>query len=381
MLIGIDARYGFRKQRRGIGVYIYNLLEQFKSAKGFRYILYVDDLADQAIIEKFTQPPFTIRQIKGCNLICWEQVLLPIMAKRDRLDILHCTSNITPLIKVCPTIVTILDVIEFRRAAFGDTRLTLRHRLSRLYRVSLLPALANKADLIITISEFSRQDIIDVLKISPDKILTIYLGFPVKPYIDAGFSRQTEKFILALGAMDNRKNLKVLFEAFYLYKKDVSSNTRLIIVGVEKPGLFIKEHDLTNHPFYQNISCRGFVGDDELMQLYRQCACFVYPSLYEGFGLPPLEAMAAGAPVIASSTTSVGEIVDNAGLLFNPIKPFDLAEKIRLIMENPALSQELREKGRERVKFFSWEKCARETLDAYGKIYSSNRVWQEKPKI
>jgi len=371
MLVGIDARYGFRKQRRGIGIYIYNLLGELGRINGPRYVLYVDGLADPAVIESFSRPPFTVRQIKSGNLFYWEQVLLPLAARRDRLDVLHCTANMTPLIKVCPTVITILDVIEFRRAVFGDTRLSMRHRLSRLYRVGLLPALARRADLILTISEFSRQDIIDVLKLSPARVRVVYLGLPDRPSSGDGVSEPGEKFILALGAMDNRKNTGLLFDAFNLYKKKLASNVRLLVVGVEKPELFIKKHNLANHPFARDITCRGFVSDDELIGLYRHCACFVYPSLYEGFGLPPLEAMAAGAPVIASKTTSVGEVVGEAGLLFDPCSPADLAEKIGSVLDDPGLADELRKKGKERLKFFSWEKCAEETLAAYREVYNS----------
>ncbi len=370
MLVGIDARYGFRKQRRGIGVYIYNLLAELEKTVGFQYLLYVDGLADPAVIERFSRPPFTVRRIEGGNLLYWEQVLLPLTARKDRLDILHCPANMAPLIRVCPTVITILDVIEFRRAVFGDTVLSLRHRLSRLYRVGLLPASARRADLILTISDFSRQDIIDVLRLSPTKVRTIYLGLPDRPYTEDGVGEPGERFILALGAMDNRKNLAVLFSAFELLKKAVPSNIRLIVVGVEKPELFMVRHNLASHPFSREITCRGFVSDNELMALYRQCVCFVYPSLYEGFVLPPLEAMLAGAPVIASKTTSVGEVVGEGGLLFDPRSAADLADKIRSILTNPALADELREKGRERLKFFSWEKCAAETLLAYREVYN-----------
>ncbi len=380
MLIGIDARYGFRKQRRGIGIYIYNLLEELGKIAGHRYILYVDGLADPVVIERFSRPPFTVHQIKGGNLIFWEQVLLPLTARSDRLDILHCTANMAPLLKVSPTVMTILDVIEFRRAVFGDTKLSLRHRLSRLYRVGLLPALARRADLILTISEFSRQDIIEVLKLNSARVKTVYLGLPSRPSPGDGVSEPGEKFIMALGAMDNRKNLGVLFEAFHLYKKAVPGNVRLIVAGVEKPELFIARHNLASHPFLREIVCRGFVSDDELVALYRQCACFVYPSLYEGFGLPPLEAMAAGAPVIASKTTSVGEVVGGAGLLFDPSSPAELAEKIGLILANPCLADDLRKKGEERLKFFSWQKCAEETLAAYRDVYNRGSLGDENAR-
>jgi glycosyltransferase involved in cell wall biosynthesis len=371
MLIGIDARYGFRKIRRGIGCYIYNLLQAFEKMESKeKFILYVDGLAEPELINRFSKPPFMVSILTGSNLFYWEQVLLPFAARRDRLDLMHCTSNIAPLIRVCPTIVTIHDVIEFRRATFGDVKLGLRHRLSRMYRMSFMPFIARKADLIITDSFFSQKDISDALKVPLERIKTIYIGPPEK--ITWSVNSENDicgKYILALGALDRRKNIEVLLKAFSILKSEIKTDLKLVIVGIEDLDIFRQKTSLNSHEFEMDIVCRGFVSDNELVALYQGCACFVYPSLYEGFGIPPLEAMAAGAPVIASKTTSVGEVVGEAGLLFDPDCPEELAKKIESVLENDELADLMKAKGTERLKVFSWEKCARKTFNMYKEVY------------
>ncbi|NPV72678.1 MAG: glycosyltransferase family 4 protein [Pelotomaculum sp.] len=372
MLIGIDARYGFRRERRGIGCYIYNLLQALeKMALDERFVLYVDSLAVPELVRRFSRPPFVVRVLNGTNLFWWEQVLLPAAARRDRVDVLHCTSNIAPLLKVCPTVLTIHDMIEFRRASFGDVRLRFRHRISRLYRVSLLPRLARSADKIVTDSEFSKGDIAEVLNIQADKISVTYLSLPEEmDQLNGSYPVLEGRYIFALGALDRRKNIEVLLKAFSILKSEGLAGVKLVIAGVENLELFRKNNGLDEHPYKDDIVCRGFVSNAELSALYRHCACFVYPSLYEGFGLPPLEAMAAGAPVIASQTTSVGEIVGEAGLLFDPNDPLELAAKIKSLIVDPGLAAELRTKGLKRLQLFSWEKCARETLEVYREVHS-----------
>lgn len=371
MLIGIDARYGFRKERRGIGCYIFNLLQAMeKVAAGERFVLFVDNLADPDLVRKYSTPPFVVRALGIVNLFCWEQILLPAAARREGVDVLHCTSNIAPLFKTCPTVITIHDVIEFRRASFGDGRLPLRHRISRLYRMRLMPGLARMSEMIITDSHFSKDDIAKVLHAPAEKIRVVYISLPGKYTENEDTSEKPAgRYIFALGAMDRRKNSGILLEAFRLLKEWGYEGVKLVVAGVENVEMFRRMYALDEHPFKNDINCLGFVSDTELAGLYRGCACFVYPSLYEGFGLPPLEAMAAGAPVIASQTTSVGEIVGEAGLLFDPGSAVELASKIKDVLDDSALTYQLKQKGEERLRFFSWEKCARETLEVYLEVY------------
>ncbi|KXG78348.1 N-acetylgalactosamine-N,N'-diacetylbacillosaminyl-diphospho-undecaprenol 4-alpha-N-acetylgalactosaminyltransferase [Fervidicola ferrireducens] len=375
MLVGIDARYGLRKKRRGIGNYIYYLLSEFRRMKppGFEFVLYVDKTADPEVVEEFRQSSFTIRVLSAINLAWWEQVALPLAAWRDKINLLHCTSNIAPvLFKPCPLITTIHDVIEFRRSEFGDTKLSLRHRLSRAYRMGVLPYVARLSDAIITVSEYSRRDISQILKVPLQKITVTYEA-PTISHASLGNIEKTcsllgipQKYIFALGALDKRKNTAKLLEAYHQLRSQTNTDVALVVAGIEKPEVFAPLAREGVHLF-------GFLPDEIIAVLYRHAIFFVYPSLYEGFGLPVLEAMACGTPVICSGTTSVAEVAGEAALKLDPNSISDLSAKMKQLLDNPELRIELARKGILRAKEFSWERCAQDTLSIYRKVMDDTK--------
>ncbi|MQL51388.1 glycosyltransferase [Desulfofundulus thermobenzoicus] len=374
MRIGIDARYALRKTRRGIGNYIFNLLSEFKRLhlKDFTYCLYADRMADTGVMEYFHDGPFEMRILSAPNLALWEQFALPIAARRDRLDVLHCPANIAPVVfKPCPIVTTIHDVIEFRRREFGDIRLTLRHRISRFYRMGVLPRVTKVSDLIITVSEFSRRDIADVLGVPLGKIKVTYEAPVEIPASGRDYTKERPPglkgdYIFALGAVDKRKNTAFLLNAYNGLPEAVKSRVSLVVAGVEKPNLFASLAG-------KGIHLYGYMPDEIVASLYRNALFFVYPSLYEGFGLPVLEAMRHGVPVLCSGTTAVGEVAGGAALVFDPTDITDLHNKMLMLIENPALRQELVEKGNVHVTSFSWQRCAKETLALYEQVGKSKR--------
>lgn len=377
-VIGIDARYGLRKNRRGIGNYIFRLLSELQRLKpdGFRFVLYADRAADPAVMERFQGGLFTVRAISVPNFAWWEQVALPLAARRDKVDLFHCTSNIAPvLFKPCRLVTTIHDVIEFRRREFGDTKLSFRHRLSRAYRMGVLPRVARLSDLLITDSGFSGSDIAAVLKVSPAKIRVVPIATTRGTEDESEESQGTQlnrlsftngDYIFALGAVDRRKNTARLFEAYRRLRTETGTDVVLVVAGIEKPEAF--------RPLVgDGVHLLGFLPDETIAALYRHALFFVYPSLYEGFGLPVLEAMSYSIPVACSETTAVGEVAGDAALKFDPTSTDDMAAKMRQLLLDPALRAKLVERGRERVKDFSWVKCARETLAAYREVLEGGR--------
>lgn len=369
--IGIDARYGLRKNRRGIGNYIYHLLCEFRRMRppGFKFVLYADSSADPEVVKEFRQESFTVRVLPAPNLALWEQAALPLAVRRAGVGLLHCTSNIAPvLFKPCRLVTTIHDVIEFQRREFGDTKLTFRHRLSRTYRMGVLPRVAKLSDRIITVSEFSRQDIAAVLAVEKEKIAVVYEAPTLRPSGDPGKDGELLKrlgieceYIFALGALDRRKNTAGLIDAYKLLRDRAGISIPLIIAGIERPEVF---QPLAS----EGILLLGFQPDEVVAALYRQALFFVYPSLYEGFGLPILEAMAAGTPVLCSATTAVGEIAGDAALKFNPADVSDLAAKMKMLLEDAGLRKQLVERGYRRAREFSWKRCAQETLQVYCEV-------------
>ncbi|MBM7866598.1 glycosyltransferase [Heliobacterium gestii] len=377
MRIGIDARYGLVSKRRGIGEYIHHLLEHYPRLleSDWEITLFLDSQADPAEIEYFSKfGCYRIRTLATSPMVLWEQWALPNAAKQEGLALLHCPANMAPFIKPCPVVTTIHDVIEFRRNTFQDERLSLRHRMSRLYRMGLLPKTAENSERIITDSYFSRSDISDVLKGSDEKIRVVYCGADVEWYqsdekegiffTDKWNGLSKRNYIFALGALDKRKNTRALIQAFCKARSDFRSDIELVITGIERPDAFADCQ-------VEGVRLLDFVTREELRELYRNALFFVYPSLYEGFGLPVIEAMLSGTPVTCSKTTSVGEIAKGNALLFDPTDIDDMASKIRLMAEDELLRRERIETGFRYARQFTWEKAASETLSVYKEVLAA----------
>jgi len=369
MKIGIDARYALSKNRRGIGNYIYALINYYQFTDN-RFILYADKNADQLLIDALNRDNIIIKIINAPNFALWEHIALPLAAKQDGVDLLHCPANMAPVFfKPCPIITTIHDVIEFRRDQFGDTKLSLRHRLSRLYRMGVLPRVACVSDAIITVSQFSKRDIVNVLRVPEEKVKVIYnatdklgLNKPDKPSL-AGLSN---KYIFAFGAVDKRKNTEFLIKAYNALPQEIKAEVHLVVAGIEKPEAFA-------HLSGEGVHLLGFISEDEKQALYSNALCFVFPSLYEGFGLPVIEAMSVGIPVLCSGTTAVGEVAGNAALLTDPTNLEDFQRKLIDVISNAELRVKLSEQGILHAKNFSWEKCAQETLALYEQVFNAGK--------
>jgi glycosyltransferase involved in cell wall biosynthesis len=238
------------------------------------------------------------------------------------------------------------------------------------------------ADRIITISDNTKNDLIQHLKISPEKIQTIYLGvdenFTIPTKTESDLIKQKyslpESYILYLGSEQPRKNFPFLLKSFYKLKKAHDlPKLKLLKVGRPQIGLvqhneiikLIKELNIENEVIFID-----HIPDKDLTAVYNAASVFVYPSLYEGFGLPPLEAMSCGCPVITSNTSSLPEVVGNAGIMVDPNDVDLLCDKMYQILSNDSLGEELRKKGLNRAKLFNWDKTASETLRIYEEIIS-----------
>jgi glycosyltransferase involved in cell wall biosynthesis len=235
---------------------------------------------------------------------------------------------------------------------------------------------ARNASHIVTCSEYSRQDIIDTYKIAPERVTTIPLAAAdwFRPVTDETALETIRKrydlpgdFILGVGSVQPRKNLVRLIEAYSMLsdKRDLPP---LILVG-KKAWLF--EDSLkaaVEHGVEDKVRFTDFVPDEDLPGLYTLSTCFVYPSFFEGFGIPPLEAMQCGSPVITGNRTSLPEVVGDAGILVDPFDVTSIADAMDRLLGDSQLREDLRRKGFERAKLFSWKRAARETLDIFEKV-------------
>jgi glycosyltransferase involved in cell wall biosynthesis len=226
--------------------------------------------------------------------------------------------------------------------------------------------------MIISISHHTKYDMLKHFKIPEDKIKVIHLAANecYKPLKEDEIYKINEKYslnhpyILYVGGLEPKKNIPTLLKAFYKLKKhDV--NHKLVITGEKRWNYKSIFETIDKLNLQKEVIFTGYIPDEDLPALYNAADLFVYPSLYEGFGLPPLEAMACGTPVITSNTSSLPEVVGDAGIMVNPYDIDELTNKMYKVLTNEGLTEELSKKGLERAKLFSWKKCAEETLNTY----------------
>lgn len=309
--------------------------------------------------------------------IAWEQTVLPLASARAKLDLLHCPVNVRPLISPCPVVITVHDVIFLRYPeAF--------HPAKRAYLKYMTGWSARHAAHVIAVSEQTRRDVIELLGVRPERVTTIHNGVgsqfvPISDdrrrefSLDKGLSRRT---ILYVGTLEPRKNLTMLLQAFSELASDSNFNDTTLVIGGSK-GWYYNEVFATAERLGLMGSGRvrflGRVPDEELPLWYNIASVFVFPSKYEGFGLPPLEAMACGTPVITSNTSSLPEVVGDAGIMLPPVDPGAWAAGMRLVLGDVATARELGTGALERSKQFSWDRTARETLDVYRLVLGEKR--------
>lgn len=372
MRVGIDARYGFRTQRRGIGRYIAALLTHLPTLAGVgeEFVLYVDRGAEADSLP-LQDPRFRLRRLGVKHPLLWEEVALPWAAAQDQLDLLHLTSNYGPTRSPCPTVYTVHDLIEFIRPLLGPTRLPFRHWAGRAVRTRTLPGQLRRARLVITVSDASRSDLVRILGLTGDVIRVIPHGISAEfaPAPDPGTIRQQlrrsgfpvpDRYVLAIGALDPRKNGPLLIRAFARALPQVQ-DVYLWIVGIERPEIY----PLPFAPRPEWLTLLGFVEHNILVSLLQGATAFVYPSLYEGFGLPVIEAMACGAPVLASNRGSLPEVTGDAGILFDPTSEEDLSAALVRVLTDERVRSAYVPAGRRRADTFSQAEMARLTYAVY----------------
>lgn len=281
-------------------------------------------------------------------------------------DLVHFPHFTVPLVFKKPYVVTLHDLIYYLFPGACPNRLG--HWYARL----MYPNAARKARMVIADSEFSKEEIVRNLAVPRERVRVIYPGVDtehfrprpaetlIKSLARYGISKP---YILYVGNHQERKNIPGLVEAFARLRR--RADYQLVIGGPTDPRRPEVGHMIKRLGLEESVVLTGWVPLEELPALYCGAACFVFPSLYEGFGLPALEAMACGTPVVSSDSSSLPEVVGEAGILIAPRDRKLLAESIEKVLESPGLREELGEKGVRRAKLFSWETTARETLGVY----------------
>jgi glycosyltransferase involved in cell wall biosynthesis len=366
MRIGIDARLVYYSQA-GIGQYILNLVKWLAQIDGANeYVLLQSRKDDTTIIE---QANFRRVSLWTPSHHRFEQQVLPAEIARLGLDLLHSPDFVPPFRANCHTVITVHDLAFLLYPQF------LTRESARYY--GQIDQAVRRADHIIADSQSTRQDILDMLGAPPDKVSVVYLAAnDIYRPIPLAQARQrvaekfglTGDFILFVSTIEPRKNLPTLLRACRQLLDAYKLEVGLAVVGVqgwlsgEIPSL-VEELRLTDR-----VHFLGRAPDEDLLHLYNAATVMAHPAFYEGFGLPPLEAMACGTPVVVSNASSLPEVVGDSGLLVEPEDVEAWAVALWRVFADDALREELSQKALARSRCFSWERTARQTLHIYQQV-------------
>lgn len=369
MRIGIDARM-YSCEFTGIGRYVFELIENLSEIdKKNEYVLFLN--SDEFAKFEPRSKQISKVMVNAHHYSFAEQFSFLRAIKKAKLDLMHFTHFNAPIFYRKPSVVTIHDLtLSFFP---GKKMNSAVHRAAYNFVIKNSVRHAKK---VIAVSENTKQDLIDILKISPGKIEVVYEGVSDKfnPKKDAVMNAEvlkkygiTKDFLLYTGVWRGHKNLVNLVKAFgILIGGDSPIDSQLVITGNEDPYYPEVKRTVKELGIEHAVIFPGLVDENELLALYQSAKLYVFPSLYEGFGLPPLEAMRCGTPVVASKTACIPEVCgeDNA-LYFDPYDPTEMADIIQRVWVDETLQKELHEHGLKHSLKFSWEKMAERTLEIY----------------
>jgi len=399
MRIGIDARFLTHPQPGGFKTYTENLIMALSQIeRENKYLLYVDREPSDSDLIPGTKN-FEIKVVTGSLPMVgvpWrEQVGLSRQATTDKIDLFHAPCLTAPLFLNCPLVVTVHDMIwAFPEKYSRSGSLSIKRRLMEWYNYWIPKSAVKRATSVITVSESARESIVQYLDLPAAEIFVTHeaAGSSFRRTEDLNIlakQRSTQNlpdtFIMAIGSADPRKNMGTLLKAYSLISEDLRQKYHLVIVWTHSflTGEFLSQLDKLH--IRETVHFLRNVSNDDLGLLYNSASLFVFPSHYEGFGLPLLEAMSCGAPVVAANNSSIPEIVGDAALLFDAQDAAEMSGLMISVITNESMFQKLRTRGLERAVQFSWEKCARETVDVYAHVldkkFGVNNLHDKPPPI
>lgn len=355
MIIGIDGNEANVTERVGVSMYTLNILREFyKSAsEQTRFVIYLR----KSPLSDLPEANENFKYVVIPGSVAWSQVFFPTyLATHKKPDVLLCPAHYIPRFSSVKTVVVIHDVAYFY---YPEEFLK-----KDLYKLENWTSYAlNHSKKVISVSENTKKDIIKFYETPEVKIEVIHNGYNQVDSVATPkeFKAPTAPYLLYVGTLQPRKNVAKLIEAFNILKNE-HADLKLYIVG--KKGWLYDEifARVTQLQLKDDVVFTGYVSESEKNALYKHAQAYVLPSLYEGFGNPPLEAMSAGCPVIVSNNSSLPEICGDACVYFDPSDTMDMVKSIGEVLSNKKLRASLKAKGIQRVKEFSWEKCAQKTL-------------------
>ena len=379
--IGVEARVLGASERRGVAQYLYRLLaELLDISETEEYHVIVDQEINP--INVINHPRFIVRRVPACRgyrFNTWLQFRLPAHVLRARYDLVFYSYNVLPLLRPTKSIVAIHDIkIQKTRDSFLG-----RHGSDG---GKYLPGALRSAERLVLVSEFTRRetekdigplanavvvhegiaDIYDRVELTQSDVVSLKKKYGIR-----------DRFVMAFGASAKHKNVDFLVRSFVRVRRQLPGDFQLLLVGCQEMDWSDYFRPLLDNHSVNDVVCVGFVSDMDVVALYNCTDCFVYPSLYEGFGFPPLEAMACGAPVLASNVSAIPEIVGDAAEKFDPTDSasFDILFIAFLSrLQNVEYRQALVAKAYEHAQGYSWRRTAEKTLRVFHEVLGTRRT-------
>lgn len=378
MRIAIEGQRLFRTRKHGMDMVALELIRNLQKIDHENdYYIFVKPDEDDSCLQESDN--FHIIELGGGPYPLWEQRALPKAVKDYQCELLHCTSNTAPLNCPVPLVVTLHDIIYMEKSYISILRGsgTTYQKFGNIYRRYIVPRMIPKTKKMITVSKFEKKRIDDFFKLPKNQLVAVYNGVSehFKPIDDTDYLQSIkakyklpDKFFFFLGNTDPKKNTKGVLTAMRDFLKENQEGYQLVMPDYDEEELIKLLQQIGAAEMRSKIHLTGYIVNTELPAIINLAALFLYPSLRESFGIPILEGMRCGVPVITSNTSSMPEVSGNAAYIVNPHKPEEITKAIIEVLNNKELKNSLIEKGIKQSEKFSWENMAKDVLRLYQEI-------------
>jgi glycosyltransferase involved in cell wall biosynthesis len=384
MKIGIEGQRLFREKKHGMDMVALELVRELQEIDHKNeYFIYVKPDIDSKCLKETDN--FHIVELQGGAYPVWEQSALPKAAQNDGCEILHCTSNTAPLNPKMPLVVTLHDIIYMEKSYLRilSDKGTNYQKFGNVYRRYIVPRVVKKADKIITVSFFERNRIGDFFGFpeNDNRLVAVYNGVS-RHFVritDESFLKRVkaqyqlpDRYFFFLGNTDPKKNTKGVLQAFSDFRKQNNDDYTLVMLDYDREELKKLLNEIGDTGLEDHIHLTGYVVNTDLPAIYTLCSVFLYPSLRESFGIPMLEAMRCGAPVITSNTSSMPEVSGGKAVIVDPFNPGQITDGIIKLLKDDEFRNKIIEEGYEQAAKFSWRAMAEHVLKLYQEVYENN---------
>jgi glycosyltransferase involved in cell wall biosynthesis len=374
MKIGIEVQRLFRKEKYGIETSALQLIKKLQQLDPRNeFVVFAKDDVDRKCFQESAN--FKIREVAGRLFADFEQIFLPLAAKQEKIELLHCTGNTAPYFSAVPIVQTLHDIIFMDPIPRNDS---FYQRFGNFYRRKLVPLVTPRSKMVITVSNYEKDRIISRLGIAEEKIEVIYNGIneqhfripydvKMRDHIRAKY-KLPQQFILFLGNTSSRKNALRVIEAYAMYAAKSDKPIPLVTPGLPQSFINSRLNAINLSADCCSVLTPGYISDEDLPYVYNMSTVFLFPSLSEGFGMPIVEAMACGTPVITSKISSMPEIAGDGAFLIDPFSAPSIADGLLMLLNNEDLRNEKIQDGIINSKRFSWTLTAEKIMSVYERV-------------